>query len=125
MPLSQALQHLLKAKLVTLKDPPKFANTASPAYDPKATCAYHSNATGHNTDNCWALKNKVQDMIEAGEIEFDAPKTPNVITAPMPKHDNTVNAIMDTIHVYDVKDLSTDIKRKLMRYGLFPSYDPD
>src|SRR3954469_15463977 len=128
MPLSQALQHLLKAKLVTLKDPPKFANTASPAYDPKATCSYHSNATGHNTDNCWALKNNVQDMIEAGEIEFDALKTPNVIIAPMPKHDNTVNAIMDTIHVYDVRDLSTplpDIKRKLLRAGLFPGCDPD
>ncbi|XP_058755035.1 uncharacterized protein LOC131628189 [Vicia villosa] len=113
MPLSQVLQHLLKAKLVTLKDPPKFVNTASPTYDPKATCAYHSNATGHNADNCWALKNKVQDMIEAGEIEFDAPETPNVITSPMPKHDKTVNAIMDTIHVYDFEDVSVISKAPL------------
>src|SRR3954470_7211099 len=128
MPLSQVLQHLLKAKLITLRDPPKFTNTASPTYDPKATCAYHSNAPGHNENNCWALKNKVQDLLEAGEIEFDAPETPNVITAPMPKHDHAVNAIMDTIHVYDVRDLSTplpDIKRKLLRAGLFPGCDPD
>ncbi|XP_058759396.1 uncharacterized protein LOC131632676 [Vicia villosa] len=128
MPLSQVLQYLLKAKLVTLKDPPKFVNTASPNYDPKATCAYHSNATGHNADNCWALRNQVQDMIEAGEIEFDAPETPNVITTPMPKHDKTVNAIMDIVYIHDVRDLSTPllkIKRQLIQAGLFPGCDPD
>ncbi|XP_058774215.1 uncharacterized protein LOC131648479 [Vicia villosa] len=128
MPLSQALQHLLKAKLVTLKDHPKFVNTASPNYDPKATCAYHSNATGHNVDNCWALRNKVQDMIEAGEIEFEALENPNVITAPMTKHDKTVNAIMDTIYIRDVRELSTpllEIKRKLIQASLFPGCDLD
>src|SRR3954468_7916732 len=93
MPLSQALQYLLKANLITVKDPPKFPNTASPSYDPKATCAYHSNATGHDADNCWALKNKIQDMIDAGEIEFDTPATPNVITAPMPKHNKIANTM--------------------------------
>src|SRR3954468_13187443 len=93
MPLSQVLQHLLKAKLNTLRDPPKFTNTASPTYDPKATCAYHSNAPGHNENNCWALRNKVQDMLEAGEIEFDTPATPNVITAPMPNHNKIANTM--------------------------------
>src|SRR3954463_2276823 len=93
MPLSQALQYLLKANLITVKDPPKFPNTASPSYDPKATCAYHSNATGHNADNCWALRNKIQDMIDAGEIEFEAPETPNIITAPMHKHNKIANTM--------------------------------
>src|SRR3954469_11651817 len=65
MPISQALQHLLKANLITLKDPPKNANTSSPSYRPDATCAYHSNCPGHNAHHCWALKNKIQDMIDA------------------------------------------------------------
>ena len=34
-------------------------------------------------------------MIEAKAIEFDAPEKPNVITAPMPKHGQGVNAIED------------------------------
>src|SRR4051812_36815664 len=93
MPLSQALQYLLKANLITVKDPPKFPNTASPSYDPKATCAYHSNATGHDADSCWALRNKIQDMIDAGEIEFEAPETPNIITAPMHKHNKIANTM--------------------------------
>ena len=34
MPLSQALQHLLKASLVMLRDPPPNPNIASPKYNP-------------------------------------------------------------------------------------------
>src|SRR4051812_17227818 len=122
MPISQALQHLLKAGLITLKDPPKNVNTSSPSYRPDATCAYHSNCPGHDADHCWTLKNKIQDMIDAGEIEFDPPETPNVITAPMPKHDKTVNAILDTVYIYDVTELSTpllEVKRKLIQAGYF------
>ena len=37
----------------------------------------------------------MQDLIEAIEIEFEAPEKPNVITTPMPKHDQGVNAIED------------------------------
>ena len=51
---------------------------------------------------CWALKNKVQDLIEEKEIEFDAPETPNVITALMPKHGHGVNAIDDVSSMEDV-----------------------
>jgi hypothetical protein len=34
-------------------------------------------------------------MIDAGEFEFDPPDTPNVIPAPLPNHDKTVNAVED------------------------------
>ena len=93
MTLSQILPQLLKTNLVTLKEAPKNRNTTSLRYNPNARCAYHSESPGHNTNNCWALKNKVQDLIEAKEIEFDPPETPNVITAPMPKHDSEINVV--------------------------------
>ena len=70
MPLSQALQHLLRLNLVTLRDPPKNPNTASPRYNPDARCAYHSDSPGHDTDDCWTLKNKIQDLIDEGALEF-------------------------------------------------------
>ena len=73
MTLSQVFQHLLKSNLVTLKEAPKNPNTASPCYNPNARCSYHSDSLGHDTNDCWALKNKVQDLIEAKEIEFDPP----------------------------------------------------
>ena len=79
------------------KEAPMNPNTTSPCYNPNARCAYHFESPGHDTHDCWALKNKVQDLIEAKEIEFDPPETPNVITAPMPKHDQGVNAVDDNI----------------------------
>src|SRR3954471_23813306 len=86
MSLAQALQHLLKANLITVRGPPVKPNTSAPSYKPNARCAYHSNSPGHDTNDCWPLKNKNQDMIDAGEIEFNHPKTPVVITAPIPGH---------------------------------------
>ena len=93
MPLSQALQHLIKAELISLWDPPQNPNTSSPKYNPNARCAYHSNSPGHDTNNYWALKSNIQDMIDNKEIEFDSSETPNVITAPMPKHDKGISSI--------------------------------
>ena len=86
MTLSQVLPHLLKSNLVTLREAPNNLNTTSPYYKPNARCAYHSESPGHDTNDCWVLKNKLQDLIDAKEIEFDPLETPKVITAPLPKH---------------------------------------
>ena len=86
MSLAQLLQHMLKLELITLRDPPRNPNTSAPNYHPDTMCTFHSNSPGHDTDNCWTLKNKIQDLIDAKEIEFDPPETPNVITSPMPNH---------------------------------------
>ena len=101
MTLSQILPQLLKTNLVILKEAPKNPKTTSPLYNPNARCAYHSDSPGHDTNNCWALKNKLQDLIDAKEIEFEAPEKPNIITAPMPKHDTGVNAIEDDVEESD------------------------
>ena len=65
MTLSQVFPHLLRSNLVTLKEAPKNPNTTSPHYHPNARYAYHSKSPDHDTNNCWALKNKVQDLLEA------------------------------------------------------------
>ena len=123
MSLSQALQHLLKANLVTLRDPSANPDTSSPKYNLNTKCAYHSNSPGHETDQCWALKNKIQDLIDNKTIEFDPPQIPNVTMAPMPNHGKGVNAIEDTICVSSVEDLTTPltiIKKNLLKARIFP-----
>ena len=80
MTLSQILPQLLSTNLVTTKEAPKVVNTTSPKYNLNARCAYHSDSPGNTTDDCWALRNKVQDLIDAKEIEFEAPEKPNVIS---------------------------------------------
>ena len=86
MPLSQALQHMLRMNLITLIGPHPNPKTYYPNYNPDAICAYHSGSPGHDTNDCWALKYKIQNMIDAKDIEFNPPETPNMITAPLPKY---------------------------------------
>ena len=90
---------------MTLKEAPKNPNTTSPHYRPNAHYAYHSKSPGYDTNNCWALKNKVQDLLEVKEIEFNAPEKPNVISAPMPKHDHNANTIEENMFVTSVMNL--------------------
>ena len=86
MSLAQALQHMLKAMLIMLKDPLQNPNTFAPSYHPNERCTYHSDIPRHDTNGCWVLKNKIQDMIDAKEIEFDPLETQKVVTAPRPNH---------------------------------------
>ncbi|KAH0661490.1 hypothetical protein KY284_026421 [Solanum tuberosum] len=41
---------------------------SSSTLDLSKSCAYHSNIQGHDTEECPALKNKIQNMIEKGKI---------------------------------------------------------
>ena len=82
MTLSQILPQFLSTNLVTVREAPKVVNTASPKYNPNSRCAYHSDSPRHSTDDCWALRNKVQGLIDAKEVQFEAPEKPNVVTAP-------------------------------------------
>ena len=64
----------------------------------------------------------MQELLEAKEIEFDAPGIPNVITAPMPKHDRGVNTIEDDVFVTSVEKLVTPlliVKWNLLKADLF------
>src|SRR3954471_10252190 len=60
-------------------------------------CAYHSNIPGHYQNNCWTLKNKIQDLINDGEIKFNPPETSVVITAPMPSLDGRTFRSLDLL----------------------------
>ena len=76
-------------------------------------------------NDCWALKNKIQDLIKAKEIEFDAPEMPNVIAAPMTKHNRGINSVDTDLFVSFVDEVSTPLltfKKNLLLAGLFLGY---
>ncbi|XP_071901023.1 uncharacterized protein [Coffea arabica] len=78
-------------------------------YNPQAVCAYHSGATGHSTIDCKALKHKIQDMVEAGEIVIRKREAqgPNVNRNPLPEHANIIGVILDdTEYVEPVRELA-------------------
>ena len=62
-------------------------------------------------------------MIEAKEINFDAPEKLNVITSPMPKHGRGVNVVDTDLFVTFVDEVSTPlmtIKKNLLLASLLP-----
>jgi hypothetical protein len=40
-------------------------------YNPNAKCAYHSNVAGHSIENCAKLRQKIYELISAGNIELN------------------------------------------------------
>ena len=61
-------------------------------------------------------------MIDAKEIEFYPPETPNVIIAPIPNHDKGINVVNDVSYVSAVSNLTTPlmiVKKKLLQASLF------
>ncbi|XP_027062833.2 uncharacterized protein [Coffea arabica] len=96
-PLDQLYEQLKAAGRIGIILPPTYSHGVPAGYNPQYTCAYHSGAPGHPTTDCRALKHKVQDMIEAGEIVIrEGPaQAPNVDKNPLPEYDNTIGVIMD------------------------------
>ncbi|XP_071923191.1 uncharacterized protein [Coffea arabica] len=77
--------------------PPTYPYGIYAGYNPQAVCAYHSGAPGHSTVDCKALKHRIQDMIEAGEIVIRKKEAqgPNINRNPLPEHTNTIGVILD------------------------------
>jgi len=84
--LKNAMAALCPAK--TLQPPyPRY-------YDANAKCEYHSGEVGHSTENCQALKFKVQSLLDLGWLTFQEQK-PSVDKNPLSGHANgTVNVVM-------------------------------
>jgi len=85
MTYTELLPHLLQNSLVV----PSPLKPAEPPYprgcDQSAKCDYHAGAVGHTTENCHALKYKVQRLIDAKWLNFKM-NEPNIGTNPLPSH---------------------------------------
>lgn len=132
MTYSQLLQHLLKLQLISLRDMPAPPEMLPTSYDVNARCKYHSGGVGHNTERCFALKNKVQDLIESKAIQFTPNNAPNVTQNPMPPHTkpgvNAIERAEDSDVVNDVNSMIiplTSVKAYLAKNGIFPGCVPD
>jgi len=66
MTYTELLPDLLKNALVALC-PAKVVQPPYPRYyDTNAKCEYHSGEIGHSTENCRAVKYKVQSLFDSG-----------------------------------------------------------
>lgn len=84
MPLPEPLTQLYQ-KLWNITHLQPKAMTGSPPknYDQNEHCAHHMDTSRHDT-NCWALRFKIQDLIDNGMIAITPSTTLNIGTNPYP-----------------------------------------
>lgn len=132
MTYSQVLQHLLQLKLVNLRGMPPPLERFPACYNLNARYKFHSGGIGCNVENCWALKYKVQELLDSEVIRFTPDNGPNVIQNLMPAHGGpTINMVEEGENLNLIMDsnlLSTPlscVKSYLIQNGVFPGYSPD
>ena len=55
-------------------------------WNPNAYCKYHQ-GNGHTTSDCWALRHKLQDMVEDGRLPIPPGAKPSTQANPLAIHD--------------------------------------
>ncbi|KAI5430269.1 hypothetical protein KIW84_034739 [Lathyrus oleraceus] len=96
---------LIERKLITPRDPPAIPANPQWWYKPELHCIYHSSAPGHDVENCYPLKTKVQDLVRCGILYFEN-VGPNVKKNPLPEHGKSVNMVQGCHGKYKVKYVS-------------------
>ncbi|KAJ8527706.1 hypothetical protein K7X08_015157 [Anisodus acutangulus] len=73
--------------------PGNVPNPVPKWHDETKHCAYHSGIPGHDTENCYALRDKIEALIKEGVIQLKGPSS-NVNDNSLPDHDDAnVNII--------------------------------
>ena len=93
MPMADLCASHLERKLVTpIFSRPK-EGPPSPGFDLSKKCEYHFRAEGHTLEERYHLRDRVQDFTNNKLIQFDNVAAPNIITNPLPPHqEGNVNA---------------------------------
>ena len=67
----------------------------SHGFDLSKKCKHHFEVEGHTLEECYHLRDNVQDLIDNKLIQFDNVAIPNIITNLLPPHqEGNVNAII-------------------------------
>jgi hypothetical protein len=89
MPMDELYPRLLEKRLISpvfLKQSPHLL------HDSSKKCEFHFGRPGHSLEDCHALRNKVQDLVDHGILRINEGSTPSVIIAwpPERRKDETV-----------------------------------
>jgi len=112
MTYTELLPNLLKNAFVALC-PAKTLQPPYPKYyDASAKCEYHSGEVGHLTENCRALKFKMQSLIDSRWLTFQEQKL-SVDKNSLTRHASTTdNVVMEEESISLVRSV-TEIKKPL------------
>ncbi|PKI35369.1 hypothetical protein CRG98_044246 [Punica granatum] len=81
--------------------------TSNSSQDQSRRCEYHQGAPGHTTDNCWKLRERIQQMIDDEQLTFNAVKPPNVQSNPLPDHGSSSGHSINMIGICAIGEYET------------------
>ncbi|KAJ8563703.1 hypothetical protein K7X08_032155 [Anisodus acutangulus] len=73
--------------------PGNVPNPVPKWHDEAKHCAYHSGISGHDTENCYGLRDKIEALIKEGVIQLKGPAS-NENNNSLPDHDDANVNIM-------------------------------
>lgn len=86
---------------------------------------------GHSIEDCWALKKKIQELIDQEILSFSEEK-PNVKTNPLPNHGGAeINAMIEeensesVLRAEEVKTLMSIVLQRLEQFGFLEGIHDD
>ena len=95
MPMENLYAYLLERKLVTPMFSKPREGPPSPSFNPSKKCEHQFRVEGHTLEECYHLRDCVKDLIDNKLIQFNNATTLNIITNPLPPHqEGNVNAII-------------------------------
>ncbi|XP_050877108.1 uncharacterized protein LOC127080861 [Lathyrus oleraceus] len=114
---------------------PRELPTTSPpfnhSHNPNATHAFHAGYIGHSTEDCWALKKRIQELIDQEILSFSEENT-NVKANPLPNHGGAaVNAVIEEENVEsilraeEVKTTMSVVLQRLEQFGFLEGVHDD
>lgn len=106
MTYTNLLPSLIAQNLIEKRDAPLVSAKLPIWYKPNECCAFHSDALGHDTENCFVFK-WVQGLVRLGMIKLD--DMPNVETNPFLEHGAVNMIIEDENLIMDILKMKTPL----------------
>ncbi|KAJ8574068.1 hypothetical protein K7X08_010579 [Anisodus acutangulus] len=90
--------------------PRKCPNPVPKWHDETKHCAYHSGIPGHNTENCYALRNRIEALIKEGVIQLKGPAS-NENNNSLPDHDDANVNMITVDEEHNLKETIVPVQR--------------
>ncbi|XP_060212073.1 uncharacterized protein LOC132639649 [Lycium barbarum] len=100
-PLAQLFERLRTARLLQPIEG-RIPDPIPRNFEGNKRCAYHSGIQGHDTEECFGLKNQVEALIKSGAIQCTS-APPNVNNNPLPNHGNRAVNMISFDEEYDLE----------------------
>src|ERR1051325_6109046 len=112
MTYTSLLPYLIQDGRVVPRELKPISGPPKPWFNENARCAFHANSPRHTTEDCFAFKCKVQELIDRKLFTFG--DVPNIANNPLPRHGSSlVNALVEEggSLVMEVDQLKMSLKK--------------